>query len=361
VLKRVAPTSITGTTEVDLDYLTTLSYTTINQPNILNQAIAYLDRNDTANHTANDMLQLLHQFSQKMEYMIMRDSGGVRSEVRHQTSSNKGSVTAERIVPVLQLLDSARSVANTALGLPGTQSIQGRSASLSLEARAEDWDIFGQWLQWQILHPEPTRSSRPAQPSRIASMISSLPTSPVPLEVSHQQLTGQLRRDMSPLGSPLPEPVFTPGTDAWSTPGTVSTSASSGRRFSLIDLGSPYAEEHAQLALTAWPVTVVLENKRTFHALLEIITSPSGVVDKLRSRTRDQKSTIYHVPAGGVNRINAFVPWIDNTRVHKSSITESRLQFKGLHQVIIKDERAHRSTVYNTKPVYRFDEPGGML
>jgi hypothetical protein len=357
VLKRIAPTSITGTSEVDLDYLATLSYTSINQSNTLNQVIA--DPNQ--NKTPNDMLQLLHQFSQKMEYMIMRDSGGVRSDVRHQTSSNQGPVTAERIVPVLQLLDSARSVANTALGLPRAQSIQGRSASISLEARAEDWDIFGRWLQWQILHPEPTRSNHPARSTRIASMISSPPASPDPREVPRQQLTGQLRGDMSPLGSPLPEPVFTPGTDAWSTPGSVFTSASSGRRCSSIDLGRGYAEEYTQLTSTAWPVTVVLDNKRTFHALLEILISPSGVVDKLRSRIGDQKLTIYHISAGGANRINAFVPWIDNTRVHKSNINEARLQFKGSHQVIIKDERAHRSTIYNTRPVYRFDEPEGML
>jgi hypothetical protein len=358
VLKRIAPTSITGTTDLDLDYLTTLSHTSINQPNTLHQVIADLDRNESPD----DMLQLLHQFSQKMEYLIMRDSGGVRSEIRHQTSNRRSLITAERIVPVLQLLDSARSVANTALGLPRTQSIiRERSASISLGARAEDWDVFGQWLQWHVLHPEPTRSNRPIQPSRIDSIASSPPTSPGALEVPRQQLIGQPRGDMSPLGSPLPEPVFTPGTEAYSTPGTVSTYASSERRFSSIDLGTSYAEVNTQLASATWPVTIVLENKRALDALLEILISPSGLVEKLRSKTRDQEFTIYHVPAGGTNRANAFVPWIDNSHVHKSSITESRLQFKGSHQVIVKDERTYRSTIYNTKPVYRFDEPEGVF
>jgi hypothetical protein len=358
VLKRIAPTSITGTTEIDLDYLTTLSYTSINQPNTLHQVIANLDRNESPD----DMLQLLHQFSQKMEYLIMRDSGGVRSDIRHQPPNSRGSITAERIVPVLQLLDSARSVANTALGLPRTQSvIRERSASVSLGARAEDWDVFGPWLQWHVLHPEPIRSTRPTQPSRIDSIASSPPTSPGALEVPHQQLTGQPRSDTSPFGSPLPEPVFTPGTVAFSTPGTVFTSASSERRFSSIDLGTSYAEENTHLASATWPVTVVLENKRAFDALLEILMSPSGMVEKLRSKTRDQKFTIYHVPAGGTNRANAFIPWIDNSHVHKSSINEARLQFKGSHQVIIKDERTRKSTIYNTRPVYCFDESEGVF
>lgn len=349
---------MTSTTELDLDYLTTLSHTSINQSNTLT---AHSERHESPD----DMLQLLHQFSQKMEYLIMRDSGGVRPRVRHQASDIQGSVTAERIVPVLQLLDTARSVVDSALGLPSTQSrarIRERSASVSLGARAEDWDVFGQWLKWQMLHHEPTRSNRAIQPSSEVPIESSPPTSPGALQVPHQQLTGQPRGDISPMDSPLPEPVFTPGTDtfsdALSTPGTVFTSASSERRFSSIDLGTSYAAENTPLASATWPVTIVLENKRTFDASLEILMSPSGVVEKLRSRTRDHK-TIYHVPHGGASRANGFIPWIDNSRVHKSSFVEARLQFKGSHQVIVKDERAHRSTIYNTRPVYRFDEPEG--
>ena len=357
VLKRITPTSMTSTTELDLDYLTTLSHTSINQPNTLHQTVPHLN----GNGSPNDMLQLLHQFSQKMEYLIMRDSGGVRPVTKHQTSIIEGSVTAERIVPVLQLLDTARSVVNTALGLPSTQSrnqFQERSASVSLGARANDWDVFGKWLKWHMLHPEPTRSRLPVQLSREVSMNSTPPTSPGALRVPRQQLIGRQRADISPLGSPLPEPVFTPGADAFSTPGTVLTSASSERRFSSIDLGTPYAEQNIQLASATWPVTVILENKRAFDASLEILLSPSGAVEKLRSRTRDQ-NTIYHVPHGGTIRAGAFIPWIDNSRVRKSSLTEARLQFKGSHQVIVKDERAHRSTIYNTRPVYRFDEPEG--
>ncbi|KAI4759543.1 hypothetical protein E4T52_02322 [Aureobasidium sp. EXF-3400] len=355
ILKRIAPTSIASTTAMDLDYLTTLSHISIDQPHTLHQVAANVNRNESPT----DMLQLLHQFSQKMEFLIMRDSGGVRSEFRHQTYSSPGSVPAERIVPVLQLLDSARSVVDTALGLPRTQShVHGRSASVSLGVRAEDWDVFGQWLKWHMLH-EPTRSTLPAQPRRVATIESSPPTSPGALEVPRQQLSGQLRADISPLGSPLPEPVFTPGADAFSTPGTVFTSASGERRFSSIDLGTSYAEQNTQFALPTWPVTVVLENKRTFDALLEILISPSGVVEKLRSKTRDQRFTIYHVTNSGANQVNAFVPWIDNSRVHKSSINEARLQFKGSHQVIIKDERAHKSTISNTRPVYNFEESEG--
>lgn len=348
---------MTSTTELDLDYLTTLSHTSINQPSTLHQIFPHLD----GNASPNDMLQLLHQFTQKMEYLIMRDSGAVRPVARHQTPNLQAPVTAERIVPVLQLLDTARIVVDTALGLPSLQShnqIQERSASVSLGARADEWDVFGQWLKWHMLHPEPTRSHLPVQPLREASIKLSPPTSPGAIQVPRQQLTGQSRADISPLGSPLPESVFTPGVDAFSTPGTVFTSTSSERRFSSIDLGTSYAEENTQLTPATWPVTIVLENKRTFDAFLEILISPSRVVEKLRSRTRDQK-TIYHVPHGGTNRAHAFVPWIDNSRVHKSSLVEARLQFKGLHQVIVKDERAHRNTIYNTRPVYRFDDPEG--
>lgn len=110
------------------------------------------------------------------------------------------------------------------------------------------------------------------------------------------------------------------------------------------------------LELTSLTENSVLENKRTFDVLLEILISPSGMVEKLRSKTSDNQFTLYHVPSGGTNRANAFVPWIDNSRVHKSSLNEARLQFKGLHQVIVKDEKTHRSTVYNTRPVYHFDE-----
>ncbi|KAI4719388.1 hypothetical protein E4T48_04313 [Aureobasidium sp. EXF-10727] len=355
VLKRIAPTS---TSEMDLDYLTTLSHTSFSTTSTLDRVVGDLDPTESPD----DMLQLLHQFSQKMEYLIMRDSGGVRSEARHQISSSQGPVTNERIVPVLQLLDSARSVANTALGLPRTQSrIHGRSASASLGARADDWDVFGQWLKWHMLHPEPVRSTRPVLPPRVISMASSPPTSPGAPEAPRQQLTGQ-PRDISPsiVGSPLPEPIFTPGSEVFSTPSTVFTSASSQRRFSSFSLGTSYIEENSHTALAVWPATIVLENKRAFDVLLEILISHTGIVEKLRSKTRDQKFTIYHVPHGGAHQVNAFVPWIDNTRVHKSSITESRLQFKGSHQVIVKDEKAHRSTIYNTRPVYRFDEPEGM-
>ncbi|KAH0290260.1 hypothetical protein M436DRAFT_65327 [Aureobasidium namibiae CBS 147.97] len=308
VLRRITPTSITSTTDLDINYLTTLSHTSINQPSALHQITAHLDRNESPD----DMLQLLHQFSQKMEYLIMRDSGGVRPVVRHQTSNIQGAVTAERIVPVLQLLDTARSVVDTALGLTPTQTHprnQERSPSVSLGVRAEDWDVFGQWLKWHMLHHEPTRSKRPVQPPRVVSTESAPPTSPGALQAPRQQLTGRPRGDISPMGSPLPEPVFTPGTDAFSDA-----------------FSTP-----------------------------EILRSPSGVVEKLRSRTRDQK-TIYHLPHGGATRANTFVPWVDNSRVHKSSLTEARLQFKGLHQIIVKDERAHRSTIYNTRPMYCFDE-----
>lgn len=143
VLRRITPTSMTSTAELDLDFLTTLSHTSINQPNTLHHITAHLDRDESPD----DMLQLLHQFSQKMEYLIMRHSGGVRPVVRHQTSNIQGAVKAERIVPVLQLLDTARSVVDTALGLPPTQSHpsnQERSPSVSLGARAKDWDVFGQ-------------------------------------------------------------------------------------------------------------------------------------------------------------------------------------------------------------------------
>ena len=353
---------MTSTTELDLNYLTTLSHTSINQPNTLHQITAHLDRDESPD----DMLQLLHEFSQKMDHLIMRDSGGVRPVGRYHTSNIQGPVTAERIVPVLQLLDTARSVVDTALGLPPTQSRaqnQERSPGVSLGARAEDWDVFGQWLKWHMLHHEPTGSRRPVQPSRVVSIDSSPPTSPGALQAPHQQLTGRPRGDISPMGSPLPESVFTPGTDAFSdafsTPGTVFTSGSSERRFSSIDLGTSYAADNTLLASATWPVTIVLENKRTFDASLEILMSPSGVVEKLRSRTRDQK-TIYHVPNGGANRANAFVPWVDNSRAHKSSLTEARLQFKGLHQVIVKDERAHRSTIYNTRPMYLLNEFEGV-
>ncbi|KAG9697614.1 hypothetical protein KCU95_g1293, partial [Aureobasidium melanogenum] len=362
VLKRIAPTSFTSTSDVDLDYLMTLSHTSFNQPDPLLQVIGDLDRSKSPE----DMLRLLHQFSQKMEYLIMRDSRGVRPVPRSQALNSQGSITIERIVPVLQLLDSARTVADTALGLPRTQSrVQRHSASASLEARADDWDVFGQWLKWHMLHdisPEPIQTNRSAQPAIIASMSQSPPTSPGASEVPQQYLTGQ-PRDISPsiIGSPLPEPVWTPSTEAFSTPGTIFTSASSQRRFSSIDLGSSYIEDSTHLASATWPVSIVLENKRTFDALLEILVSPSGTVEKLRSKTRDHKFTLYHVPSGGTNRNNTFIPWIDNSRVHKSSMNEARLQFKGSHQVIVKDEKTHRSTIYNTRPVYRFDEVEDLL
>lgn len=84
-------------------------------------------------------------------------------------------------------------------------------------------------------------------------------------------------------------------------------------------------------------------------------------MEKLRSKTRDHKFTVYHVPSGGTNHANAFIPWIDNSRVHKSSITDARLQFKGQHQVLVRDEKTHRSTIYNTRPIYRFDEDQGIV
>ncbi|KAK6000366.1 hypothetical protein QM012_003612 [Aureobasidium pullulans] len=362
VLKRIAPTSFTSTSDIDLEYLTTLSHTTISQLDSSRQVVASLNRRESPE----DMLRLLHQFSQKMEYLIMRDSRGVRPTARSQTTNSQGPVTTEQIVPVLQLLDSARTVADTALGLPRTQSrAQERSASASLEARVDDWDVFSQWLKWHMLHnvsPEMIQSDRTTRPTINASMNESPPTSPGALEAPHQHLTGQYR-DISPsiVGSLLPEPVWTPGTEAFSTPGTIFTSASSQRRFSSIDLGSAYTEEVTHLASTTWPVSILLENKRTFDALLEILVSPDGTVEKLRSKTRDQKFTLYHVPSGGSNRANAFIPWIDNSRVHKASINEARLQFKGSHQVIVKDEKTHRSTIYNTRPVYRFNETEDLL
>ncbi|KAG9533321.1 hypothetical protein KCU93_g320, partial [Aureobasidium melanogenum] len=361
VLKRIAPTSFTSTSDIDLDYLTTLSHTSINQPDPLHQVIANLNRSESPE----DMLRLLHQFSQKMEYLIMRDSRGVRSVTRSQALNSQGPVTTERIAPVLQLLDSARTVADTALGLPRTQNrVKEHSASASLEARVDDWDVFGQWLKWHMLHdisPEPIQPNRTARLAVLAPN-QSPPTSPGAREVPQQYLTGQ-PRDISPsiIGSPLPEPVWTPSTEAYSTPGTIFTSASSQRRFSSIDLGSSYIAETTQFASATWPVSIVLENKRTFDALLEILVSPSGTVEKLRSKTRDHKFTLYHVPSGGTNRNSAFIPWIDNSRVHKPSINEARLQFKGSHQVIVKDEKTHRSTIYNTRPVYRFDELEDLL
>ncbi|KAG9709099.1 hypothetical protein KCU63_g1620, partial [Aureobasidium melanogenum] len=300
-----------------------------------------------------------------MEYLIMRDSRGVRPAARSQALNSQGPVTTERIAPVLQLLDSARTVADIALGLPRTQNrVKEHSASASLEARLDDWDVFGQWLKWHMLHdilPEPIQLNRTARPAVVVSN-QSPPTSPGAREVPQQYLTGQ-PRDISPsiIGSPLPEPVWTPSTEAYSTPGTIFTSASSQRRFSSIDLGSSYIEETTHLAAATWPVSIVLENKRTFDALLEILVSPSGIVEKLRSKTRDHKFTLYHVPSGGTNRNSAFIPWIDNSRVHKPSINEARLQFKGSHQVIVKDEKTHRSTTYNTRPVYRFDEIADLL
>lgn len=257
VLKRIAPTSFTSTCDIDLDYLTTLSHTSINQSDPLEHVLANLERSASPE----DMLRLLHQFSQKMEYLIMRDSRGVRSAAKAHTLSREGSVTTERIVPVLQLLDSVRTVADTALGLPRTQSrVQERSASASLEARADDWDVFGQWLKWHMLHgnsAEPIRSDRATQPSVLASIDQSPPTSPGALEVPQQYLTGQ-PRNISPsiVGSPLPEPVWTPSTEAFSTPGTVFSSASSQRRFSSIDLGSSYIEDPTLLAPATWPVSM---------------------------------------------------------------------------------------------------------
>ncbi|KAG9648559.1 hypothetical protein KCU95_g514, partial [Aureobasidium melanogenum] len=361
VLKRIAPTSFTSTSDIDLDYLATLSHTSINQPDPLHQVIANLDPSESPE----DMLRLLYQFSQKMEYLIMRDSRGVRPAAKSQALNSQGPITTERIAPVLQLLDSARTVADTALGLPRTQNrVKEHSASASLEARVDDWDVFGQWLKWHMMHdisPEPVQSNRTARPVVVASN-QSPPTSPRARDVPQQYLTGQ-PRDISPsiIGSPLPEPVWTPSTEAYSTPGTIFTSASSQRRFSSIDLGSSYIEETTNLASATWPVSIVLENKRTFDALLEILVSPSGIVEKLRSKTRDHKFTLYHVPSGGTNRNSTFIPWIDNSRVHKPSINEARLQFKGSHQVIVKDEKTHRSTIYNTRPVYRFEEVEDLL
>lgn len=257
VLKRIAPASFTSTSDIDLDYLTTLSHTSISQLDPLHQVVANLDRSESPE----DMLRLLHQFSQKMEYLIMRDSRGVRSAARTQPLNSQGPVSTERVVPVLQLLDSARTVADTALGLPRTQSrVQERSASASLGARVDDWDVFGQWLKWHMLHDnsaEPIRSDRATQPSILASIDQSPPTSPGAPEVPRQYLTGQ-PRDISPpiVGSPLPEPVWTPSTEAFSTPGTVFTSASSQRRFSSIDLGSSCIEEPTLLAPATWPVSM---------------------------------------------------------------------------------------------------------
>lgn len=67
-----------------------------------------------------------------------------------------------------------------------------------------------------MLHHEPTRSRRAVQPSREVPLKSSPPTSPGALRAPRQQLTERPRGDISPIGSPLPEPVFTPGTDAFS-------------------------------------------------------------------------------------------------------------------------------------------------
>ncbi|KAG9648071.1 hypothetical protein KCU64_g9929, partial [Aureobasidium melanogenum] len=326
VLKRIAPTSLTSTSDIDLDYLTTLSHTSINQPDPLHQVIAKLDQSESPE----DMLRLLHQFSQKMEYLIMRDSRGVRPAARSQALNSQGPVTNERIAPVLQLLDSARTVADTALGLPRTQNrVKEHSVSASLVARVDDWNIFGQWLKWHMLHdisPEPIQLNRTARPAVVASI--SPPTSPGAREVPQQYLTGQ-PRDISPsiIGSPLPEPVWTPSTEAYSTPGTIFTSGSSQRRFSSIDLGSSYIEETTHFASATWPVSIVLESKRTFDALLEILVSPSGTVEKLRSKTRDHKFTLYHVPSGSTNRNSAFIPWIDNSRVHKSKDAERQRSF----------------------------------
>ncbi|KAI4743400.1 hypothetical protein E4T50_06220 [Aureobasidium sp. EXF-12298] len=334
VLRRIAPTSFTSTSDIDLDYLTTLSHTSINQPDSLHQVIANLDRSESPE----DMLRLLHQFSQKMEYLIMRDSRGVRSVTRSQALNSQGPVTTERIAPVLQLLDSARTVADTALGLPRTQNrVKEHSASASLEARVDDWDVFGQWLKWHMLHdisPEPIQPNRTARLAVVAPN-QSPPTSPGAREVPQQYLTGQ-PRDISPsiIGSPLPEPVWTPSTEAYSTPGTIFTSASSQRRFLSIDLGSSYIEETTQFSSATWPLNFL---------------------------TKDSVLEMYHVPSGGTNRNSAFIPWIDNSRVHKPSINEARLQFKGSHQVIVKDEKTHRSTIYNTRPVYRFDELEGIV
>lgn len=257
VLKRIAPTSFTSTSVIDLDYLTTLSHTSIKQVDPLHHVVASLERSESPE----DMLQLLRQFSQKMEYLIMRGSRRVRSAIRSQTPNSQGPVTTERIVPVLQLLDSARTVADTALGLPRTQSrIQERSASASLEARADDWDVFRQWLKWHMLHnnlAEPFQSDRATHASILASMDQSPPTSPGAPEVPQHFLTGQ-PRDISPsiIGSPLPETFWTPNTEAFSTPGTVFTSASSQRKVSSIDLRSSYIEEPTLLAPITWPVSM---------------------------------------------------------------------------------------------------------
>ncbi|KAI5195322.1 hypothetical protein E4T38_09165 [Aureobasidium subglaciale] len=365
LLKRIAPTSIAGTSGIDLDYLATLAHTSMAPPSSIDQLIAPLDWTNSPN----DMLELLDQFSQKMEYLIMRDSGGVRSsDSRHRTTSDNTPVTPARINPVLQLLDSARSVANTALddvglhSLPHTQDqIRGRSASASLGARANDWDVFGQWLKWHLLHDntnELAHSSHDVHPLTVVSACSSPGSTGGAVAVPRQQLTGQYR-DISPsiVGSPLPEPVWTPSSEIFSTPGTTFTSSSSERRFSSLDLGSASSENNARSTSALWPVKILLENKRVFDASLEILVTATGVVEKIKSKTRDKKLTIYHVPQGGTNKLNTFIPWVDNGRVHKSNTNEARLQFKGSHQIIVKDERTHRSTIHNTRPVYYFDEP----
>jgi hypothetical protein len=113
---------------------------------------------------------------------------------------------------------------------------------------------------------------------------------------------------------------------------------------------------HASLA--GLTLNSILENKRTFEGFLELIISPTNSVERLRTKTRDGKLTIYHLPQG--DSTNAFIPWIDNSRVQKSSTTVARLQFKGAHQIIVKDERAHRNTVYHVRPMYCFDDIEGM-
>ncbi|KAI5266820.1 hypothetical protein E4T47_08164 [Aureobasidium subglaciale] len=365
LLKRIAPTSIAGTSGIDLDYLAVLAHTSMTPPSSVDQLIAPLNRTDSPN----SMLELLDQFSQKMEYLIMRDSGGVRSsDSRSRTTSDNHFVTPARINPVLQLLDSARSVANTALDHVGLHSLphtpdqnRGRSASASLGARADDWDVFGQWLKWHLLHDntnELAHLSHDVHPLTVVSACSSPGSTGGAVAVPRQQLTGQYR-DISPsiVGSPLPEPVWTPTSEIFSTPGTTFTSSSSERRFSSLDLGSAYSETNAQSNSAVWPVKILLENKRVFDASLEILVTATGVVEKIKSQTRDKKLTIYHVPQGGTNKLSAFIPWVDNGRVHKPNTSEARLQFKGSHQIIVKDERTHRSTIHNTRPVYYFDEP----
>ncbi|THY13963.1 hypothetical protein D6D02_04510 [Aureobasidium pullulans] len=338
LLKRIAPTSIADTFELDLDYLATLSHTSASPPSFPSHLLAHSDRSESSD----DKLELLHQFSQKMEYLIMRDSRGVRSMPGHHTTSSQESGAIDGVRPVLQLLDTARSVANTVLDDVGFRSIpqtqdpaQGSSVTVDLGARVDDWDVFGQWLKWHVQHDNTSESQRPIH-SLPSSPIASSSTSPYHSPESLRLLVAQ-HRDISPsiVGSPLPEPIFTPDSGAFSTPGTVFTSNSSQRRFGSIDLG-------------------ILENKRTFEGFLELIISPTSSVERLRTKTRDGKLTIYHLPQGDMT--NAFTPWIDNSRVQKSSTTVARLQFKGTHQIIVKDERAHRNTVYHVRPIYCFDD-----